>query len=201
MWLILRSSSVHPLILSCSARNLLIPRTPWCPTTSGCLSALYLSSLECFYLPQYENGLFFFSTAKWVLQKPGSQTDSFDFTLNLTFDDDVLKFRLVWTASCWDRKKSFKDCLGAWRCDLASDQEGGKNDREEENNAGQRRLPQHWGAKLSAAVWEWCDQRLLEGRAWRVAEAPSVKGKTSSLQMEYKTWQAAYWSSFQTFFI
>lgn len=40
-------------------------------------------------------GFFFFSTAKWVLQKPGSQTDSFDFTLNLTFDDDVLKFRLV----------------------------------------------------------------------------------------------------------
>lgn len=80
---------------------------------------------------------------------------------------------------------------------------GKKNDREEENNARQRRLPQHWGAKLSAAVWEWCDQRLLEGRAWRVAEVPSVKGKTSPLQMEYETSPAlsVYWSRFQTFYL
>lgn len=42
---------------------------------------------------------------------------------------------------------------------------------EEENNAGQRLLPQHQGANLSTAVWEWCDRRLLKGKAWRAAGA------------------------------
>lgn len=201
MWLILRSSSVHPLILSCSARNLLIPRTPWCPATSGCLSALYLSSLECFYLPQYENGLFFL-----VLLSGYCRSLEVKQTVLISLLILLSKWWCFKVSTCLNSlllgsKEVIQGLLGGLEVWFGLWPGGGENDREEENNAGQRRLPQHWGAKLSAAVWEWCDQRLLEGRAWRVAEAPSVKGKTSSLQMEYETWQAVYWSSFQTFFI
>lgn len=87
----------------------------------------------------------------------------------------------VWEIPRWDVKKLVERYLrdsevwtGLWPG-------GKKKGREEENNAGQQRLPQHWGAKLSAAVWEWCDQRLLkeepgEQQSWR------VKTETSPMQ-------------------